>query len=139
MERSADRSDHEAILEANQAFYRAFAAGDLPALEALIAEGDVATAHPWRPAVHGRAEILAGWAAIIEAGPPAIRCLRPLIAQLGEAGDVAILTCLEDVGADPCVATNVFVRQAGRWRLAHHHGAPLAPAFLPEPTPGTVH
>jgi ketosteroid isomerase-like protein len=139
MERKRDRSDGDAIIEANQAFYRAFAAGDFGALEQLIAEGDVATAHPWRPAAHGRAEVLEGWAAIIEAGPPAIRCLAPRIAQLGDGGDVAIVTCIEEVGADPCVATNVFVRQAGAWRLAHHHGAPLAPAFLPEGPAGTVH
>ncbi len=139
MEPTRSPREHGAILAANQAFYRAFASGDLAALEALVAEGEVATAHPFRPALHGRREILEGWAEIVAAGPPAIRCLHPQVAWLGEAGEVALVTCLEDTGADPCVATNVFVRQRGAWRLAHHHGAPLAPVFLPETEPGAVH
>lgn len=127
----------ERVLEANEAFYRAFAAGDAAALEAQVAEGDdLATAHPWRPAAHGREAVIEGWRAILAAGAPAI---RPLAAQVSLHGDCAVLTCLEDTGGDPCVATNVFVRQAGAWRLCHHHGAPLAPVFLPEPEAGAVH
>ena len=139
MDPSRAADDHRSVIQANEAFYRAFASGDLAALTALLAGGDVATAHPWRPAVHGREPVLEGWGEILAAGPPPIRCLYPQVAALGEAGDVAVVTCLEDTGAEPCVATNVYVRQEGAWRLAHHHGAPLAPAFLPEPEPRPVH
>ncbi len=139
MDPSRIPSPHQDVIEANEAFYRAFAGGDLAALTALFAEGEVATAHPWRPAVHGREEVLRGWAEILEAGAPPIRCLHPQVALVGEDGDVAVVTCLEDTGGEPCIATNVYVRQPQGWRLAHHHGAPLAPVFLPEPEPGPVH
>ncbi len=139
MDPSPAALEHRNVIEANEAFYRAFAGGDLAALTALVADGDVATAHPWRPAVHGREPVLRGWAAILEAGAPPIRCLHPQVALLGEGRDVALVTCLEDTGGEPCIATNVYVRQQSGWRLAHHHGAPLAPAFLPEPEPGSVH
>ena len=63
---SAARS---AVLAANEAFYRAFAAGDADSLEALIArETLVTTAHPWRPAAVGRDAVVAGWKAILDAG-----------------------------------------------------------------------
>lgn len=127
------------MLEANEAFYRAFASGDADALEALFAsDAPLLTAHPWRPAAAGREAVLTGWRAILEAGPPPIRCVDPQVALLG---DVAVVICMEDTGGDPCCATNIFVREAGDWRLCHHHGAPLAPVFLetPEPSSGTVH
>ena len=130
-------SEVERVLEANESFYRAFASGDVGALEALFADGDgVATAHPWRPPRHGREAVVDGWRAIVGAGAPPIRPISPQVSLLG---DCAVLTCIEDTGGDPCVATNVFVRQDGSWRLAHHHGAPLAPVYLPEVGDGSVH
>ncbi len=130
--------DLAAILEANRSFYRAFASGAFADLAALLAPEDAVTAHPWRPAVHGRAQVLEGWRAILEAGPPPIRCLAP---QVSRFGDAAVVTCIEDTGGEPCIATNVFVRVDGAWRLAHHHGAPLAPGFLSgaDAPPNVVH
>jgi len=131
--------DEEQVLEANAAFYRAFAQGDLEGLVALFADGDaLLTAHPFRPVEAGRERVLAGWAAILEAGAPPIRPLHPRVTWLGAARDGAIVTCVEDMGDAPCVATNVFVRQAGEWRLCHHHGAPLAAVFGPEQD-GAIH
>lgn len=132
--------DDERILEANAAFYRAFARGDRAALTALFAEGDaLLTAHPWRPVEAGRERVLSGWAGILEAGPPPIRPLHPRVTRLGASGDVAVVTCVEDTGDGACVATNIFVLQAGAWRLAHHHGAPLAPAFAPPDEGAAIH
>ena len=41
-------------------------------------------------------------------------------------GDVAYVVCNELLpGAELC-ATNVFVREAGLWKLIHHHAGPVA-------------
>jgi ketosteroid isomerase-like protein len=131
--------DDEQVLEANAAFYRAFASGDLAGLTALFADGEgLLTAHPFRPVETGRERVLAGWVAILDAGAPPIRALPPRDTRPGAATDVAIVTCLEGTGGSPCVATNVFVRQAGAWRLCHHHGAPLAAVFGAEQD-GAIH
>ncbi len=124
-------SAERAVLSAQEAFYRAFAGADAAALEALLARDTiVSTAHPWRPATRGREAVLAGWLAILEAGPPPIRCLDPSVTLL-PGGAAALVTCIEDTGGEPCVATNAFVLEEGSWRLCHHHGAPLAPVFGP--------
>jgi ketosteroid isomerase-like protein len=51
-------------------------------------------------------------------------------------GDVAVVTCEENILADisaqdglvggTAVATNVFRRRDGRWRLWIHHASPVA-------------
>lgn len=134
-------SQERQILAANEVFYRAFARGDASALEAMFAtETQVGTAHPWRPVTTGREGVLAGWLAILEAGAPPIRCLDPVVTLL-PGGLAALVTCVEDTGGAPCVATNAFVQEDGEWRLCHHHGAPLAPMFGPgrEESGGKVH
>ncbi len=121
--------ERDRVLAANEAFYQAFSAGDLPALSRLFAEDiELATAHPWRPAEHGRRGVLAVWESILAAGAPQIRCLDAQV-QLLPGGESAFVTCVEDLGDQPCAATNVFVLEEGAWRLCHHHGAPLAPVF----------
>jgi len=134
-------TDEHEVLAANEAFYEAFAAGDAGALEALFARAtELATAHPWRPATTGREGVVAGWRAILEAGAPPIRCVDPSVILL-PGGQAALVSCVEDTGDAPCIATNVFVREEGEWRLCHHHGAPLAPVFGPGegPQAGSVH
>ena len=122
-------TDRSRVLAANEAFYQAFSSGDLPALSRLFAqEIELATAHPWRPAEHGRRGVLAVWESILAGGAPQIRCIDPQ-AQLLPGGESAFVTCVEDLGDQSCAATNVFVLEDGDWRLCHHHGSPLAPIF----------
>jgi ketosteroid isomerase-like protein len=44
-------------------------------------------------------------------------------------GELAWVVCVEriasDAGAGAILATNVFRRENGRWRLVHHHGSPV--------------
>ena len=128
--------EQSAVLAANEAFYRVFREGDGDALIACFArDAPIATAHPWRPVVLGREAVLEGWRAILGDPPP----IRPVDPRVSLLGDVALVTCIEDVGADPCVATNVFVREDGSWRLCHHHGAPLAAVFGAGSREGPVH
>ena len=127
------------VLEVNESFYRAFTARDVPALEALWARrAPVACIHPGWDALDGREEVLASFRAIIESGgAPAVKSTS---AQARLLGEVAYVTCHEVVGAGRLVATNVFVREDGAWRLVHHQSSPMAQSVtrrLPE-TPDLV-
>ncbi|MFC6857039.1 nuclear transport factor 2 family protein [Marivibrio halodurans] len=111
----------EEILFANDAFYQAFADGDERAMEALWAEeAPVACLHPgWEPLME-RAHVMASWRAILQ-NPPAVRCLDP---RVFDQDGCAFVLCWEAVGAQYLVATNIFVREGGRWRMVHHQSGP---------------
>lgn len=123
-----------AVLDANSAFYRAFARRDLPAMEALWATGaPVACVHPGWDALRGREAVMASWRTLLEGDAPAIGCSA---ASAHVAGDVAWVLCRERIpGAPPVAATNVFVREGGAWRICHHHAGLVAQASE-EPPPG---
>lgn len=113
----------DAVLAANEAFYRAFREGDMPAMQALwAADLAVTCTHPgWRP-LSGRAEVMASWAAILTSPErPAIGCVAPRASVLG---DVAVVICFEAVEGGFLAATNLFAQEAGRWRMIHHHAGP---------------
>jgi hypothetical protein len=117
--------ESEAVLFANEAFYRAFADRDLSAMEALWSEAaPVSCIHPgWAP-LFGRDEVLRSWAAIIGApGAPDIAC-RGARARL--YGDTAFVVCFEGLGGEYLIATNVFVRESRLWRMVHHQSGPTA-------------
>jgi hypothetical protein len=117
--------DELAVLEANSAFYRAFARRSLSAMEAVWA-GDVPVTcvHPGWDAIRGREAVMESWRAILEGNAPSIQCG---VASAHVAGGVAWVLCRENVkGAPPMVATNLFVRQGTEWRLCHHHAGLVA-------------
>jgi ketosteroid isomerase-like protein len=110
--------DHDAILEANEAFYRAFRDGDTAAMDALWARrAEVACIHPGAAPLSGREAVIESWNEIL-GGPPPIHCVRPRVHQLGDTGFVI---CGERVPGGVLVATNIFVREDGAWRMVHHH------------------
>lgn len=120
-------SDNDAVLFANEAFYRAFADRDLRAMdEAWARSHPVACIHPgWEP-LFGRDAELRSWQAIL-AGPqsPRIDCVAPRAFVLGAA---AYVICFEDLDGGYLVATNVFVREGSLWRMIHHQAGPTAAA-----------
>ncbi len=131
--------DERTLIEANRAFYEAFRGRDLSRLDKLWAsEHEVAVIHPGWAAVHGRGEVLESWRRIIEGpSPPDIRCSaeRPFL-----MGDAGFVICRELLGGGELIATNVFVREDGEWRLVHHQAGPVPPAAAAEePGPPTVH
>jgi len=119
-------SDDQELLFANAAFYAAFADGDLALMDRLWARSvRVACVHPgWEPLV-GRDTVMESWRAIL-AAPPDIECTDPDVFVYGETGFVI---CRESANGNPLVATNVFVREDGDWRLVHHQAGPA-----PEPS-----
>ncbi len=135
-------SDQDTVLFANEAFYRAFADRDMPAMEALWSRrSPVACIHPGWNALTDRAEVMRSWAGIFGGGSsPEIRCLDPAAYV---AGDSAFVICYEMVDGGFLVATNIFVREDGAWTLVHHQAGqtlqePPVPASA-EDGGGTLH
>jgi ketosteroid isomerase-like protein len=138
--------DEDRVLAANAAFYHAFAAKDADAMAALWARrAPVACIHPGWHALRGRDAVLASWRAILGGpGAPPIRCADPVAHVLG---DSAFVICIESIPAVRLIATNVFVREDGEWKIAHHHASSAAAPAEPEPEPdqedeggpGTLH
>ncbi len=112
-------TDSDAVLAANLEFYRAFAARDLVAMEALWArQAPVACIHPGWPALADRDEVMQSWQGIL-ANPeaPRIACYDERVLLYGDA---ALVVCEEELDGGTLVASNLFVREDGAGRLAHH-------------------
>ncbi|PPR60809.1 MAG: hypothetical protein CFH10_01380 [Alphaproteobacteria bacterium MarineAlpha4_Bin2] len=115
-------SDTDAVLFANEAFYVGFSGGDADAINALWANvAPVSCIHPgWEP-LSGRKAVVESWRRIIRGGAPAIRCRDPEVLLYG---DTATVLCYEEVDGSFLIATNLFVREAGAWKMVHHHAGP---------------
>ncbi|MDA0229648.1 MAG: nuclear transport factor 2 family protein [Proteobacteria bacterium] len=133
--------DEQAVLQANQAFYTAFATRDLAAMEQIWAhEATICCIHPgWAPLV-GRAPVIESWAAILsDPGAPEISC--------GDASAIlhhqsALVMCHEYLPQGHLLASNFFVLENNAWHLVHHHAGPgpqIAVASSMRPDGGTVH
>ena len=138
--------EEEQVLAANAAFYRTFAAKDAEAMAALWARrAPVACIHPGWHLLHGREAVLASWRGILSGpGAPAISCADAVAHVLGET---AFVVCIERIPGVELIATNVFVREDGAWKIVHHHASAVAGPGVepeseeeePESGPGTLH
>jgi hypothetical protein len=126
--------DEDALLAANIAYYRAFAARDLPAMEAIWAEEGVSCVHPGWPALIGRAPIIASYRDIFRnPSQDAVTARDERALMEGLDGRVF---CVEEVGGGILLATNWFRAIGGKWRLLHHQASPLAIAPPSQPQRG---
>lgn len=115
-------TDSDAILFANEAFYRAFADQDLKGLEALWADdAPVLCLHPGWPPLIGYEDVIDSFVRILEGGPPDIQMADP---QVFRYGDTALVVCYEVIGNDRLIATNGFVQRGHIWRMVHHQAGP---------------
>jgi hypothetical protein len=108
-------------------------------MEALWArEAPVACIHPGWGLLAGRDEVIESWRRIFGAAPPDIMCHG---ARAFVLGDAAFVVCLEIMPEGVLIATNVFVREAGGWRMSHHQAGPTAerPNIVAPATPGSRH
>ena len=115
--------DHDAVLFANEAFYRAFATRDLAAMgEVWARHCPVACIHPgWEPLL-GREEVMRSWERILgNPESPAISCRD---AHATVFGDSALVVCFEAVPGGFLIASNLFVRLGAVWKLVHHQAGP---------------
>lgn len=136
----SEEADRDAVAAANAEFYRAFGAGDFPAMDALWAKrAKVVCIHPGWPPVDGRDEVMASWRGILSNPPePAV---RPTDERVYLMGEVAMVVCFETIGEIFLVATNLFLREEGTWRLVHHHAGVTEhrPRTLRPEASGTLH
>jgi ketosteroid isomerase-like protein len=117
-------TDQDAVLAANLEFYRAFAARDLSAMDALWARRTpVACLHPGWSALKDRNAIMGSWAGILSnPDAPRIACFDE---QVFLYGDVGLVLCEEELEGGTLAASNLFVREDGGWRIAHHHAGQI--------------
>ena len=117
-------TDSDAVLAANLEFYRAFATRDLAAMEALWAKtAPVACIHPGWPALAGRQAVMDSWRGILSnPDAPRIVCYDERVFLYG---DTALVVCEEELGGGTLIASNLFVREEGAWRIAHHQAGQL--------------
>jgi ketosteroid isomerase-like protein len=121
---------------ANAAFYSAFESADLDAMQDLwLEDPDTLCVHPGALPVRGTGAINRSWA-LIMANTPYIQFFLTDV-EVSVLDNVASVTCTENVltadehtgpdafGGARAVATNVFVRTPGGWRLWIHHASPV--------------
>jgi ketosteroid isomerase-like protein len=118
-------TDEDAVLEANARFYDAFLKRDADAMDALWARTlPVACIHPGWSALRGRARVLASWRGILgNPEAPKLRCVGPSVHLLGES---AFVICYEEIDGGRLLATNVFAREDGEWKMVHHQAGPTS-------------
>ena len=117
-------NDYDVILAANLEFYRAFAARDLAAMDALWARrAPVACLHPGWTALKDRDAIIESWAGILSnPDAPRIACFDE---QAFVYGEVALVLCEEELEGGTLAASNFFVREDGVWRIAYHQAGQI--------------
>ncbi len=106
-------SELDAVLFANEAFYRAFADRDMDAMAEAWAENTaVSCIHP-------------GWGLLVLTNPgaPVIQCLA---ARVHLRDEMAYVICYEEIEGNYLIATNIFVHEGRRWRLIHHQAGATA-------------
>lgn len=120
--------DEAAVREVNEAFYAAFRARDFAAMRRVwVDDGGALCVHPGWDVLRGDG-VLESWRRILSnPSAPEVVCSRVRVTLLG---DTAVVTCREGLAGQPgsLVATNLFVRRDGGWRMMHHHAGPMAPS-----------
>lgn len=129
--------DSADVLDANESFYRAFAERDIAGMIGVWAKDAPASCiHPgWPEPLFGLDDVLRSWQAILSnPDNPDIRCEAESIAL---HGDTAVVVCEEHLETGVLLATNIFVREDGAWRMVHHQSGPTArtPEGQTEPEP----
>ena len=118
------------VEQANAEFYRAFEALDLRAMDEVWAHGEhVKCVHPGWPLLTGWDAVRASWETIF-ANTQEMRFTLTDV-RVVAASELAWVTCTENilsetdgrVGVTSILATNVFERDGGAWRMVHHHAS----------------
>jgi len=128
-------SEQAVVLFANEAFYVAFAACDFPAMDALWSSREsVSCIHPGWNALAGRQQVMESWRAILAShNAPRIGCRNAVARVLGNS---AYVVCYEAIDGSFLVATNVFVREHGGWKMVHHQAGATPPPAADESDEG---
>jgi ketosteroid isomerase-like protein len=123
-------SDEAEVVEANARFYRAFEALDIHEMDRVWAHGPhVKCVHPGWPLLTGWDAVRESWDTIFTNTEEMRFTLSNVSAAVG--GDLAWVTCIENilsevagrVSVTAILATNLFERDGGGWRMIHHHAS----------------
>ena len=123
-------SDRAELEDANARFYRAFEALDIAAMDQVWAHGEhVRCVHPGWPLLCGWGAVRESWQRIFEHTEEMRFTLSAVDVHV--AGDAGWVTCTENilsevadrVSVTAILATNLFEREPGGWRLVHHHAS----------------
>ncbi|GFR49368.1 hypothetical protein Agub_g11394 [Astrephomene gubernaculifera] len=123
-----------AVEDANRRFYDAFMSGRVEEMAKVLGEGEqVQVVHPGSSCIAGREQVLASWGAVLRHVRPGAFKLVLEDVRVHARGDMGFVTCVEVVDADDSrgriLATNVFEKQGGVWRIVQHHGSTAAGRF----------
>jgi ketosteroid isomerase-like protein len=133
--------------EASRAFYQSFEQGDVAAMMAVWAEDDeIFCIHPGGPRNVGPAAVRRAWEEIFSG---TARVKFQLEQQMFFVGaSMAVQSVFEYLQVNdertlrgPAVATNIYTRTVGGWRVLAHHAAvtPTAPPAPAAPRAGRLH
>ena len=130
MEPLAVPDDHQAVLDAQQAFYDAFEARSIEAMDAVWEHSDdVVCTHPGWPTLVGWAEVHGSWARLLNNSEHLQFIVTDSMVVI--RSDMAYVRASENLLAGGAMqgsitALNVFGRQLdGSWRMLAHHGSPV--------------
>ncbi|GLI68139.1 hypothetical protein VaNZ11_012475 [Volvox africanus] len=123
-----------AVEDANRRFYDAFMSGRIEEMERVVGEGEhVQVVHPGASCIAGRAQVMDSWRAILRNVRPGAFKVKLEDVRVFAREDMGFVTCVEIIDADDSegriVATNVFEKQGGAWRIVQHHGSPTIARF----------
>jgi ketosteroid isomerase-like protein len=125
-------SDHDAVVEANRQFYRAFESLDLEKMEKVwLKDRQIVCIHPgWRK--------LSGWGPVMQSWERIFEGVFEMTFEIGDVdvimtGDLAVVVVEENLtqrGYDGAMktqvlTTNVFERVGNEWFMVMHHGSPV--------------
>lgn len=138
---SENYAEFKDVARIQREFYRAFERLDLGAMRAVWLDDDrIKCIHPGGEMLAGRTRVHASWEAIFTS----TTWIRFEIVDLSIEvfGELAWATNLERIHSGPgegpqggetliaeAVATNLYVRRDGEWRMILHHASPLARRF----------
>ena len=122
-------SDRAAVLFANDAFYVAFMKHDIKAMEDLWAsEAIISCIHPGWGHLLGRDHVIESWANILADHDGSSFTVEG--AEVRVFSDMAVVICYEVFKVVTLVATNIFLREGGIWRMMHHQSSPSPPPLV---------
>lgn len=121
--------------QAESAFYSAFQTADLEAMMAVWSKDEnIVCIHPHGPRLTGTVDIRNSWHQIMENSPRMSMRIDSLNAVISE--EIAIRFVNEHIlvgsNVEPeftIMATNIFQRTSGGWRMILHHASPTPEAI----------
>lgn len=116
-----------AIEEANERFYEAFRNGNYAAMSQIWGTGQhVQCIHPAAECIAGREDVMTSWKLILSSGRMNINLEDVRIYATDTEGYVTLVEVVDaEDSQGRIIATNIFERQKGSWKIVHHHGGPV--------------